>query len=226
MSGGTISGNSASSGGGVYVFSGGTFIKQSGGTIYGSNESDYSLRNTATYGADYGHAVYVESSPVKIRNTTAGTGVTLDSAVSGSAGGWESTVAPSTGISNISYSTVSGSSTWTLQSDGRRVSPAISHSSTTKARVDFTSSGTDAFIVIELAVSSEASYDVAFISTLDNPNATSSSGYFTGSAISGTQSITVSIPVSTAGSHFIEIGYQKDSTVSHNSDCAWFKVLE
>jgi hypothetical protein len=82
MSGGTISGNTASTGGGVYVS--GTFTKQSGGTIYGSNASD-SLKNTARI---YGHAVYV-SSGSKERSSTAGVGVTLDSGVSGSAGGWE-----------------------------------------------------------------------------------------------------------------------------------------
>jgi parallel beta-helix repeat protein len=88
MSGGEISGNSVSSatsnGGGVYIDSGGTFTKQSGGIIYGSNASS-ALKNTATNG----HAVYVISPSSKRRNTTAGTGVTLDSTKNGSAGGWE-----------------------------------------------------------------------------------------------------------------------------------------
>jgi hypothetical protein len=94
MSGGTISGNTSSSysysysyGGGVYVGAYGLFIKQSGGTIYGSNGG--TLKNTASIGDSYGHAVYVSSSPTKKRNTTAGTGVTLNSGVSGSSGGWE-----------------------------------------------------------------------------------------------------------------------------------------
>ncbi|MDR2194057.1 MAG: InlB B-repeat-containing protein [Treponema sp.] len=88
MSGGEISGNSASSsGGGVYVASGGAFTKQTGGTIYGSDDANTSLRNTASSDS-YGHAVYVAASPAKKRNTTVGSGVTLDSAVSGAAGGW------------------------------------------------------------------------------------------------------------------------------------------
>ncbi|MDR1219934.1 MAG: InlB B-repeat-containing protein [Treponema sp.] len=88
MNGGVISGNSASGsqGGGVYVTSTGTFAKQSGGTIYGSNASD-ALKNTASSDS-YGQAVYVNSSPAKIRNATAGNGVTLDSAKDGTAGGW------------------------------------------------------------------------------------------------------------------------------------------
>jgi uncharacterized repeat protein (TIGR02543 family) len=91
MSGGTISGNTSSSsssgGGGVYVSGG--FTKQPGGIIYGSNESDSNLRNTATSGSDYGHAVYVASSPAKKRNFTAGQYITLDSTKPGTDGGWE-----------------------------------------------------------------------------------------------------------------------------------------
>jgi uncharacterized repeat protein (TIGR02543 family) len=87
MSDGTISDNTADYGGGVNV-AGGTFTKESGGIIYGSDYGD-GWNNTATNGDSYGHAVYVEGSPAKIRNTTAGTSVTLDSTVSGSTGGWE-----------------------------------------------------------------------------------------------------------------------------------------
>jgi hypothetical protein len=84
MSGGAVNGNTSSYGGGVYLAHG-TFTKQSGGVICGSNESNSSLRNTATSG--YGHAVYVSSA--RRRNTTAGMGVTLDSTKSGAEGGWE-----------------------------------------------------------------------------------------------------------------------------------------
>jgi hypothetical protein len=88
MSNGTISGNNAAYyGGGVYVDSNGTFTKQSGGTIYGS-DADSTLKNTALNG-NYGHAVYVYGSPTKKRNSTAGSGVTLNSGVSGAAGGRE-----------------------------------------------------------------------------------------------------------------------------------------
>jgi uncharacterized repeat protein (TIGR02543 family) len=85
--GGTISGNSSRFGGGAYIANGGTFIKMSGGSIYGSNASD-SLKNTASSDS-CGHAVYVNTSTTKIRNTTAGSSVTLNSGVNGSAGGWE-----------------------------------------------------------------------------------------------------------------------------------------
>jgi hypothetical protein len=140
---------------------------------------------------------------------------------------WDSLLPPppDSGISNITYSSVSGG-TWTLESDGRRKSPSISHNGITKARVSFTSTAADVNITIALDVSSEANYDYAFISTLDNGSATSSSGYYTGSLISGTASVTVTIPVPTPGSHFIEIGYQKDGSQTGGSDCAWFEVVE
>ncbi|MDR1216761.1 MAG: penicillin-binding protein activator LpoB [Treponema sp.] len=87
---GTISGNSASECGGVGVGYSGVFIKQAGGIIYGSNASG-TLKNTATRGNRYGHAVfvYVEGLPNKSRNSTAGSGVMLNGRISGSAGGWE-----------------------------------------------------------------------------------------------------------------------------------------
>ena len=92
MSGGKISGNTASGntsgGGGVSMYAGGRFTKESGGTIYGS-DADAKLKNTAGGGNSYGHAVYVGSSSAKKRNTTAGEGVTLDSTKDGTAGGWE-----------------------------------------------------------------------------------------------------------------------------------------
>jgi hypothetical protein len=81
MNGGTISGNEAGSGGGVYVYSGGEFQKNSGGIIYGASEG--ANTNTAS---SQGHAVFVESDPIKERDSTAGVDVLLNS---GADGGWE-----------------------------------------------------------------------------------------------------------------------------------------
>jgi uncharacterized repeat protein (TIGR02543 family) len=126
---------------------------------------------------------------------------------------------------SITYRSVSGGE-WTVQGDGRRQSPATAHSDTSKARISFTSSTANGSISIQLDVSSESGCDYAFISTLDNASATYSSGYYTGSLISGEQTVTVTIPVPTAGSHFVDIGYQKDPSVNNGSDCAWFKVTD
>jgi hypothetical protein len=212
MSGGEIAGNTASSsyssyGGGVY-FSGGTFTKSGQSTIYGSDASA-ALKNTAKGGN--GHAVYASSA--KMRNTTAGPDVDLNSA-------WADISTPPIPVTGITYDDV-----WELQGDGRRKSPAISHNNVSKARVSFTATD-NAIIVIQLDVSSESGFDYAFISQLNNGAASSSSGYYTGSRISGTQSVTITILVPTAGSYFVDIGYEKDNSSSIDSDCAWFKVIE
>jgi hypothetical protein len=219
----SVSGNTASDsgpysyGGGVYAAGGGTLAK-TGGVIYGS-DADGDLKNTA---GTNGHAVYIEAygSPAKVRDSTAGTEVALDSAVDGAAGGWETPP-----IGGITYSSVSGGG-WTLQNDGRRKSPAIGGNSVTKARVSFTGNRDNVSITIQLDVSSESGYDFAFISTLDNADAAYNSGYYEGSQISGEQSVTVTIPVPAAGGHFVDIGYRKDSGVNGGSDCAWFRVIE
>ncbi|GHV70371.1 hypothetical protein AGMMS49928_17880 [Spirochaetia bacterium] len=134
----------------------------------------------------------------------------------------------SSGISNISYS-----GTWTLQSGGRYQSPVPAYNGTTKkARVSFTTTAGNALILIQLEVSSEKSFDFAFISTLDNASAAvdditeTGIGTYPGSVISGEATVTIAIPVPTAGRHFIDIGYQKDHSSSGGSDRAWFKVLE
>jgi uncharacterized repeat protein (TIGR02543 family) len=103
MSGGTISGNTTivdttyydGGGGGVYVRGGGAFNK-TGGTITGY-ASDTVNGNVVKDSSgvvlnNQGHAVYVyvsETAPAKRRETTAGPGVNLNSAVTGSQGGWE-----------------------------------------------------------------------------------------------------------------------------------------
>jgi hypothetical protein len=129
----------------------------------------------------------------------------------------------SSGITNIVYSSVSGG-TWTLQGDGSRKSPATSNNGVTKARVSFTSTA-GASITIQLRVSSEAGRDHAFISQLDNADATYTSGYYTGSVISGEDSVTLTIPIASAGNHFIDIGYSKDGSLNIGGDCAWFTVI-
>jgi hypothetical protein len=85
---GTISGNTGSSGAGVYLDWGST-INKTGGTIYGDNNTTHTLlstENTASTGN--GHAVYSIAGSLK-RNTTAGTSVNLSTAVTGAGSNWE-----------------------------------------------------------------------------------------------------------------------------------------
>jgi hypothetical protein len=97
MNDGEISSNTVSAssnsiyGGGVY--SSGTFTKTSG-TIYGYSTGDTINSNVVKHSSglvlsNQGHAAYVDSSPAKRRDTTAGPEVDLDSTQSGTAGGLE-----------------------------------------------------------------------------------------------------------------------------------------
>jgi hypothetical protein len=123
------------------------------------------------------------------------------------------------GVSN--FTNIIYDNNWPLVDSLRRKSPTITHSQTTKTRVDFTAAVSNTVLVIHLEVSSESSYDFAFVGNLDSTAATRTSNY---DSISGTTSKTISIPIPTAGSHFIEIGYGKDGSETVGSDCAWFWI--
>ncbi|MHC6202095.1 hypothetical protein ACYULU_02760 [Breznakiellaceae bacterium SP9] len=94
MSGGIIGGNGAGYGGGVYIGGGGIIKKSStGGIIYGANNLDATLKNSAIGNGD-AVAVYVDyedyrKNSSKSRNSTVGAGMSLDSTKDGKAGGWE-----------------------------------------------------------------------------------------------------------------------------------------
>jgi hypothetical protein len=87
MTGGTISGNTAEKGGGVYVGIEGKFYKNRndgnvGGTIYGNDGAGNG--NSATDGdpTGGGHAVYVDrTDTILIRNTTAGMNISLSTEI-------------------------------------------------------------------------------------------------------------------------------------------------
>jgi len=132
--------------------------------------------------------------------------------------GWSD--APTGGSSNISY--IGHEQTWALQSDGTRKSPVIYDNGFTKNRINFTTSQSNQVITIFLKVSSEAGYDFALVGLLDNPNLSRTSNY--SDRISGTAEKYISINVTTAGSHYIDIGYAKDGSQSTGQDCAWYSI--
>ncbi|MDR0304907.1 MAG: hypothetical protein LBH98_09130 [Chitinispirillales bacterium] len=90
MTGGEISGNTARSGGGVFVSDKANFTKI-GGVVYGYDITNGN-GNKATEGINSnnkGHAVFINTSPNRRRETTAGAGIFLNSSIAGAAGGWE-----------------------------------------------------------------------------------------------------------------------------------------
>jgi hypothetical protein len=110
--------------------------------------------------------------------------------------------------------------TWALQGDGRRKSPAIGNFQTTITRYNFTTAGANTSLVINLDISSQNGSDYALVGNLDSP--VSRNSYYGFS--SGSVSKTITILVPSTGSHFVEISYDKDSSGSSGSDCAWFTI--
>ena len=70
MTGGTISGNTSVQGGGVFIYNNGSFDK-TGGIVYGNDSLNPADKNIATYGNNWGDAVYYSNSGAEfIRDTT------------------------------------------------------------------------------------------------------------------------------------------------------------
>lgn len=91
-------------------------------------------------------------------------------------------------------------------------------------RATFTTTIPDQVIVIEIEASSEAKYDFIQVGGLDE-TITARPPLVAGRRASGTQKIQVVTVVPTAGSHYLDIIYSKDSTTSVNKDCAWYRLI-
>lgn len=124
--------------------------------------------------------------------------------------------------SNSNLSNIGHASTWPLQSDGTRKSPAIAHSGFTSNRISFTTAEANQVIKIDLQVSSESGYDFALVGLLDNPNLSRTANYT--DRISGTAQKSIAVNIPSAGTHYIDVGYGKDGSAVGGSDCAWYRI--
>jgi hypothetical protein len=96
MQGGAIYGNTAeSTGGGVQVGDGGSFLKENGAIIYGSDDSGTNVvtpgNSYAPSNSGWGHAVFagypeISGQPLRYRDTTVGSGETLEITLNSSDG--------------------------------------------------------------------------------------------------------------------------------------------
>jgi hypothetical protein len=77
--------------------------------------------------------------------------------------------------------------------------------------------------MIRIKVPSEQNYDFALAGLPDNPDLSRTSNF--ADRISGEMERTVTVTVPAAGSHYIEVGYGKDSIISAGADCAWYEVV-
>ena len=132
---------------------------------------------------------------------------------------------PSSVLSPSGWSTDPSGSNVTgefIASGGWYRSPtATSNSTTYKARYSFITKSANEVIQIEVSVSSESNYDFGYVSKLDTIHSTSNYTY----RGSGVETQVLNITVPSAGSHFIEFAYVKDSSQSSNDDLFKFRVL-
>lgn len=113
-------------------------------------------------------------------------------------------------------------STFTYK-DGYRVSPATADGNLSKNRISFTTRTANQTIAIELVVSSEENYGFGILGILDDAGMTRTTNY--AARISGKKSEVFYVNVPTPGSHFVEVGYAKDSSTSQNEDCVKYRIL-
>lgn len=113
----------------------------------------------------------------------------------------------------------------------------VYHISTNKAaasvstlKCEFTTPYDNVDIVIEIASSSENNYDWCYVGKLDDSNPNFDNNYL--DRISGFVGIsyapsfkTVTINVAKAGTHFLIIGYRKDSSGNQGNDCGYFRLV-
>lgn len=107
--------------------------------------------------------------------------------------------------------------------DGWYVSPKIVDNGFVKNRVSFSTTQPNQTVFINLKVSSERS-DYAFVGKLDDGGLGMNFNYL--ERISGDTDKVIGVLVPSAGSHFIEVGYGKDSSLSAGEDCCRYRMTD
>lgn len=131
---------------------------------------------------------------------------------------------------NSHVNSLSGDS-WTLQTINSIkyfVSKNKTSSSVSSIKCSFTTPYDNIDVVVEIGSSSETNYDWCYIGKLDDSSAAYDNNL---DRISGRKSNndplfkTVTINVAKAGTHFLIIGYRKDSSGSYGNDCGYFRLI-
>lgn len=104
-------------------------------------------------------------------------------------------------------------------------SPGGTEGNTTyKQRISFTTQTDNQILELYVVVSSEPTYDAAYVMQLDRDFSTDATNrLWTGS---GETSTILKIAIPTAGSHYIELGYVKDSSISKGEDMFKYRFIE
>ena len=130
---------------------------------------------------------------------------------------------------NSHVNSLSGDS-WTLQTiDSIKyfVSKNKTSSSVSSIKCSFTTPYDNINVVVEIGSSSESNYDWCYIGKLDDSNAAYNNylDRISGIVNNGPKFKTVTINVAKAGTHFLIIGYRKDSSGNVGNDCGYFRLI-
>ena len=99
--------------------------------------------------------------------------------------------------------------------------PSGGYSSDVVKKITFETLKDNVTVTLNIVSSSERSFDFAYACDLDGPSGYSNAKY----KISGyNQSITHDYVVPTKGTHWIYIGYRKDSSGDYYNDCGYFNI--
>lgn len=89
-------------------------------------------------------------------------------------------------------------------------------------RIRFETSKDHTLVAIRITASTEEDYDWGYLWSLDTPH--TSGGY--AAKVSGNESRTIAVDVFGTGSHFIDVGYVKDTSLSERNDKITVELLD
>ena len=151
------------------------------------------------------------------------TGITPETTNFGN--GWHSSP---NGLTGVDYSDVSS---W--YNNGIVTIPSAGDDGVSLGILRFTTYVANAVIKIKITASSERNFDFGAIGKLDTTSLTGKTysaiknddGTICSAKVSGTETQTIALTVPSAGNHYVQICYAKDSGDEGNNDCAYVEVL-
>ena len=112
---------------------------------------------------------------------------------------------------------------WTLK-DGYYVSPTIDHNGITLNRLTFKTTKPNQMIALEIWAQSETNFDFVLVGKLDTEGLTRTTNYL--DRVSGPDvKKVVYVHIPTAGTHFVDVAYAKDTSNSADGDCGRYRII-
>lgn len=118
---------------------------------------------------------------------------------------------------------VTHGSVWGVK-DGYYLSPTIADNGITANRITIVTTKPNQMLAIEIWAQSETNFDFILVGKLDTEGLTRTANYL--DRISGPDAKkVVYVPIPTAGTHFVDVAYAKDSSNAKNGDCGRYRIV-